>query len=163
MHLTALPFPVRLAMAHWAHSYVLGADLNKLISMGALRQYSNADEWRFPAREAALEPGDDFFISFASFHERGFGVPAHPFFRGSLFYYGVELQHLNPNGIQQIAIFMMLCEGFLGIEPNFDLWRYFFSPSLQKPKRADEPFSVGCISIHLRSHRAWEYVSVPLS
>ena len=42
-------------------------------------------------------------------------------------FYNIELQHLNPNGIQHMAAFIMLCEGFLGISPHFDLWRYFFT------------------------------------
>ena len=44
----------------------------------------------------------------------------------------MELQHLNPNGIQHIAAFVALCEGFLGISPHFDLWWYFFAVTLLK-------------------------------
>jgi hypothetical protein len=36
-------------------------------------------------------------------------------------YYKIELQHLNPNGIQHMVAFVSLCEGFLGIEPHFNL------------------------------------------
>jgi hypothetical protein len=32
-----------------------------------------------------------------------------------LFAYWLELQHLNPNDIQQMAAFEAMCEGFLGI------------------------------------------------
>jgi hypothetical protein len=62
----------------------------------------------------------------------GLGCPPHPFFQGLLHHYQTELQHLNPNGIQQIAAFIMLCEGFLWIEPHFELWRYFFAISFVK-------------------------------
>jgi hypothetical protein len=44
-------------------------------------------------------------VSFVAFHERGFSVPADPFIRGVLFEYGLQLQHLNPNNIQQMAAF----------------------------------------------------------
>jgi hypothetical protein len=56
------------------------------------------------------------------------------------------LQHLNPNGIQHIAAFIALCEGYLGIEPHFKLWRYFFSVSLHKKKERSGDLSVlmGC-------------------
>lgn len=148
------PFFARPAMARWARSSILGGNLDKLVSMGTLARYSDADEWRFLAPEAAPGPSVDFVVSFTSFLEHRFRVPTHPFFCGLRFYYRLELQHLNPNGIQHIAIFITLCEGFLGIDPNFDLWWYFFSTSLLKPKRADAPFSVGCVSIYLRSHRA---------
>ena len=42
------------------------------------------------------------------------------------------MQHLTPNGIQHIAAFIALCEGFLGISPHFDLWRYLFAVNLVK-------------------------------
>jgi len=29
-----------------------------------------------------------------------------------------------------MATFVALCEGFLGINPHFDLWRYFFAITL---------------------------------
>ena len=57
-------------------------------------------------------------------------TPAHKFLRGLLHYYKIELQHLNPNGIQHMEAFVTLCEGFLGISPHFDLWRHFFTINL---------------------------------
>ena len=47
--------------------------------------------------------------------------------------------------------FIMLCEGYLGIEPHFELWRYFFSVSLIKKKDKDREILVpmGCAGIHL--------------
>ena len=29
-----------------------------------------------------------------------------------------------------MAAFIMLCKGFLGISPHFDLWRHFFTVNL---------------------------------
>jgi hypothetical protein len=46
-----------------------------------------------------------------AFHERGFSVPASRFIRGVLFEYGLQLQHLNPNSIQQMDAFEAMCEG----------------------------------------------------
>jgi hypothetical protein len=43
------------------------------------------------------------------------------FFHGLLHYYGIELHNLNPNSILQIVVFGTLCEGYLGIKPNFAL------------------------------------------
>ena len=51
---------------------------------------------------------DDYVVSFTLFHERGLAVPPHPFFQGLLHHYQIELQHLNPNGIQHIAAFIMM-------------------------------------------------------
>jgi hypothetical protein len=66
-------------------------------------------------------PPASYIVSFTHFHEQGFRTPASNFFRGLLHYYGIELQNLNPNLILQITVFITLCEGYLGIKPNFTL------------------------------------------
>jgi hypothetical protein len=53
-------------------------------------------------------------VSFIYFHERGFSVPATVFMRALLHYYRVELHHLAPNAVAQAAIFVAVCEGYLG-------------------------------------------------
>jgi hypothetical protein len=53
----------------------------------------------------------------ASFYKRDFRLPLHPFVRGLLFYYGLELQNLHPNTVLHILCFIMLCEAYLGMEP----------------------------------------------
>ena len=93
--------------------------LEGLVRRGLLCPLTAAEEWRLPSEEP--QPPEGFVVSFAHFHERGFAMPAHLFFWGLLDYYQVELQHLTPNGIQHIAAFVALCEGFLGISPHFDL------------------------------------------
>jgi hypothetical protein len=52
-------------------------------------------------------------------------MPTSNFFRGLLHHYGIELQNLNPNSVLQIVVFVTLCEGYLGIRPNFALWKYY--------------------------------------
>jgi hypothetical protein len=86
-------------------------------------------------------------------------MPTHPFFWGLLHYYQIKLQHLNPNEIQQYAAFIVLCEGFLGIKPHFELWRYFFVVSLVK-KRDGSTALIGCAEIHLSGPRAHEYMAI---
>jgi hypothetical protein len=44
-------------------------------------------------------------VSFVVFHERGFSVPTGKFIHRVLFVYGLQLQHLNPNSVQQMAAF----------------------------------------------------------
>jgi hypothetical protein len=46
------------------------------------------------------------------------------------------------------------------------LWKYFFSVSLQKKKGEkgeDLSVQIGCVSIHLRDHRAYEYMVIAVS
>ena len=89
----------------------------------------------------------------------GFAIPAHNFLRGLLDYYQVELQHLTSNGVQHIVAFVALCEGFLGINPHFDLWRYLFAVNLSKKRVGKQELSMpmGCASIHLRNNWANDY------
>jgi hypothetical protein len=56
--------------------------------------------------------------------------------------------------------FVVLCEGFLGINPQFELWRYFFAVSLhkrverEKGKKREFKVPVGSVSIHLWGNQA---------
>ena len=90
--------------------------------------------------------------------------PPHPFLRGLLHHYLIKLQHLNPNGIKHIAAFITLYEGYLGIEPHFELWRYFFSVSLLKKRdrAGDLTVPMRCVGIHLRGQRSIEYMPCQL-
>jgi hypothetical protein len=60
------------------------------------------------------DPPVGYIVSFTSFHERGFGVPASCFKQALPHYYGVELHNFNPNSIAQAAIFTVVCEGLPG-------------------------------------------------
>jgi hypothetical protein len=71
-----------------------------------------------PPSGAAPSPPRGYVLSFVSFHERGFGVPASRFMWVILHVYGVELHNLSPNSIAQAAIFAAVREGFLGIAPH---------------------------------------------
>jgi hypothetical protein len=103
----------------WPLSTVTVDDLEALVADGLLRPLSGdpQPEWMAPLSGAApsLPPG--YVLSFVSFHERGFGVPATRFMRAILHFYGVQMHNLSPNSIAQAAIFAAVCEGFLGIAP----------------------------------------------
>lgn len=55
-----------------------------------------------------------------------FSLPTGAFFHRLLHYYKLEATHLKPNSITQNAIFIHLCEGFLGITPDINLWRALY-------------------------------------
>ena len=65
-------------------------------------------------------------VVFKSFYEKGFALPAGAVFHRLLHFYLLEVTHLKPNSIAQIAIFIHLCEGYLGIAPHFNLWRALY-------------------------------------
>jgi hypothetical protein len=104
----------------WPFSTVTAEDLEDLVAEGLLRPLSDErqPEWIPPASGTAQSPPPGYVVSFVSFHERGFGVPASRFMRAILYNYEVELHNLSPNSISQAAIFVALCEGYLGIAPT---------------------------------------------
>ena len=74
-------------------------DLDDLVDDGLLRECGAERWWLLPGNEPSPAPPAGYVVSFVHFHERGVGAPASDFFRGVLFQYKLELQHLNPNGV----------------------------------------------------------------
>jgi hypothetical protein len=70
----------------WPFSTVTAGDLEDLVAEGLLRPLSDErqPEWIPPVSEAAPSPPSGYIVSFVSFHERGFGVPASRFMRAIL-------------------------------------------------------------------------------
>jgi hypothetical protein len=79
-----------------------------------------------PEDPAFPAPADGYVVSFVAFYEWGFGTPPHQFLCSLLWYYDFELHHLTFSGVLHIAAFVTLCEAYLGIDPEIDLWKYFF-------------------------------------
>jgi hypothetical protein len=50
--------------------------------------------------------------------------------RALCYYYGVELHNFAPNAISQAATFVGVCEGYLGIPVNWELWIHLFRAEL---------------------------------
>ena len=65
-------------------------------------------------------PPDGYVVSLVRLHDRGFVVPVGRFMRALCNYYGVELHNFGPNSISQAAVFVAVCEGYLGIEAHWD-------------------------------------------
>jgi hypothetical protein len=83
-----------------------------------------------PAGDRAPNPPEGYVVSFIRFHERGFNAPASRFMRALCHYYGVELHNFAPNAISQAATFVGVCEGYLGIPVNWELWVHLFRAEL---------------------------------
>lgn len=102
-------------------SNVTNALFTSLASHDLIYERIEAMEWLAPGDEDVLRPLKGYIVSFLTFHECGLTSPPHNFFHRLHHYYVIELQHLTPNGIQHKATFVTLFEGFLGIEPHFEL------------------------------------------
>ena len=71
-------------------------------------------------------------------------LPLHPFIRGLLYSYRLQLHDLTPNGILHIVCFITLCEAFLGIYPHWGLWKRLFNI-----KRMNSEYAVGRVGISI--------------
>ena len=76
--------------------------------------------------ESIPNPSKGERVFFVPYLIRGLGFPIHPFLRGLLEFYGLQLHHLTPASILHIAGCVALCELFLGIEPHFALLKRLF-------------------------------------
>jgi hypothetical protein len=151
----------------WACSSVTERKLEELVRDGLLRPRASQtqSEWRVSSsdhREPA--PPEGYVVSFMAFHERGFGVLASPFMRVLLHYYKVELHHLAPNSISQATIFAAVCEVYLGMEAQWNLWLHLFRTE-HFAKNAVErgvrrAVHVGSCTLQVWSSRGDQYIPV---
>jgi hypothetical protein len=73
---------------------------------------------------ANMRSGD--FVFFVVYVLARLVPPLSSFFLMLLEYYGLQLQHLSPNSIALVAIFIHLCEMYVGVRPSVRLFRRFF-------------------------------------
>jgi hypothetical protein len=66
------------------------------------------------------------FVFFMAYALAGLVSPLPSFFVTLLEYYRLQLQHLSPNFIALVAIFVHLCEMYVGVRPSVRLFRCFF-------------------------------------
>jgi hypothetical protein len=116
-------------------SIVNEKDIHKLVANRFLPDRAML-QWRPTTGEDIPTPNTKEIVVFSSFFQRGFGLPACDFLGGLLGRYKIELIHLNPNSIPQIIVFVHLCEAFLGIFPDFPLFKNYlkYQPSASNRK-----------------------------
>ncbi|KAE8775309.1 hypothetical protein D1007_52179 [Hordeum vulgare] len=56
----------------------------------------------------------------------GYGLSASDFFSRFLTFFCLQPHHLAPNAVLQLAASVVLCQGFMGIEPHLDLCHKLF-------------------------------------
>jgi hypothetical protein len=112
-------------VGNWVQTKIGDKELSNAEKIGILK--NDPAESLFAGPEIIPWSPPGFWVIFVAFMLRGLSLPPHPFLRGLLFAYGIQLHDLNPNTILHIASFIMLCECFLGIEPHWALWRRIFA------------------------------------
>ena len=76
-------------------------------------------------------------------------------------YYKVELHNFAPNAISQVAVFVALCEGFLGVEVHWDLWVHLFRGELYTDSVQGQPRRYARASglmLHVHGQRVNQYI-----
>jgi hypothetical protein len=139
--------------------------LNELVNGGQLAPNveGSPPAWIVPpAADQEPNPSYDCVVSFIRHHERSFAASASRFMRGLRHHYGVELHNFAPNAILQVATFVGVYEGFLGIPVNWDLWVHLFCADVLKLAMAETQVRrvvcAGGLSISLRDTRREFYI-----
>jgi hypothetical protein len=112
-------------VGNWVQSKIGYKELSNVEKIGIIK--NDLAESLIAGPEIIPRPPPGFRVIFLAFMLRGLSLPPHPFLRGLLFAYGIQLHDLNPNTILHIPCFIMFCECFLGIEPHWALWRRIFA------------------------------------
>lgn len=132
--------------APWKPSSATVHFLGGLVETGLLPANVDGERpvWISLGSDSEPHPPKGYVVSLARLHERGFGVPAVRFIMALCFHYQVELHNFSPNAISQAAVFVAVCEGFLGVPAHWDLWRHLFAASSTPralPRASAAPFA----------------------
>jgi hypothetical protein len=149
----------------WERSTATTLSLGLLVAGGQLAANVEGQtaEWIVPSeRDRVPNPPYGYVVSFARFHEHGFAVPASGFMWALCYHYGVELHKFTPNAISQADTFVGVCEGFLGIPVNWDLWVHLFRAELHtlatSEPRTRHAARAGGLALVVQSTRREEYI-----
>ncbi|KAK1609254.1 hypothetical protein QYE76_032927 [Lolium multiflorum] len=145
-----------LGAAEWERSKITNQDLNLLKKLGITKKPKAVC---FPSEESYPTPPMGYRVSFVDHLIRGLAAPIHPFLRGLLYVYGLQLHHLTPNSILHISIFITLCEAFLGVQPNWALWKRIFF--CRRNGSANVAYNIGGVVISVRSSVNYFDVKLP--
>jgi hypothetical protein len=104
-------------------------------------------QWQPTKDEDIPTPNTNKIVVLTSFFQRGFDLPTREFHRGLLYYYKIELVHLNTNTILQIFV-----------HPNFSLFKHDFFLKYQ-PSAAKRQI-IGGVDIQTRQH--CDFLNLPL-
>ena len=131
--------------APWGRSTTDTAFLELLVADGVLPPNTDLSrpEWIAPTpEEGEPQPPSIYVVHLARLHEQGFGIPAGRF-------------------ISQVAVFVAVCEGYLGVEAHWELWKHLFRGELyteraqQGPRRATR---AGGLTLQVSERRGDLYI-----
>ncbi|KAK1599913.1 hypothetical protein QYE76_017281 [Lolium multiflorum] len=105
---------------------------------GVIPEYRH-ERWRVPAaNETEPRPRSGEFAIFTSFLDQGFALPTSDFLCQLLAFYSLKISDLDPHSVQQIALFVVLCECYLGCPPYFPQWVTIFHGRATRVSKSDQ-------------------------
>jgi hypothetical protein len=101
-------------------------------------------------------------VLFLSFLDRGFALPSSDFIRQLLAFYGIKICDLGPHSVQQISLFVALCECYLGCPPYFPLWVSIFHGRATRANKSSEALIPnGGITFQVKSGESFIDMALP--
>ena len=73
----------------------------------------------------------------------------------------MELHNFSPNSISQAVVFVAVCEGYLGVQAHWDLWRHLLRGGLHTnfvSAGVRRPVHAGGLTLQLRESRKDLYI-----
>jgi hypothetical protein len=115
-----------------------------------------------PASDREPNPPHDYVVSCVRLHECSFTAPTSHFMWGLCHHYRAVLHNFVPNAISQATYFVAVCEGYLGIPMNWDLWVHLFHGKLHTlstgEKGTRQAVRAGGLTLALRDMRKELYL-----
>ena len=103
-----------------------------------------------PGDELVPSPVKDEVIIFCEHLFRGFTPPGNLFFRQLLNFYKLRIHDLAPNSFLTLSNFVTLCEDYLQIEPDLDLWLELFYCNPQPETSGGPLLQCGAVALQRR-------------
>jgi hypothetical protein len=116
---------MRVAEKLWSIPTTTKDQLLELVSDGHIQEKDFAD-WKIIGQHRVPTPGPSEIVLFISFVRAGLCLPTSSFLHRFLHYFDISLNHLTPNVVLHLSVYVHLCEAFLGIVPSISLFRFFF-------------------------------------
>ena len=81
---------------------------------------------RAPGDEVAPDPQPGERVVFGAHFDRGLGLPASPFLRQFLDFFGLQPHHLPANAFVTLSCYVAFMEGYAGLWPDVEFWSRLF-------------------------------------
>ena len=143
------PRPNSAITANWGKSKATELKLQELVTSQVLPP-KDIIHWRGATDETRPRPDKGEIVVFTEHVTRRFRPPGSLFFREVLQYYGLRPQDIGPNSVLNMSNFTVLCESYLQIPPNLNLFLDLFHCKTQSEYTGGPLLQCGGVSIQRR-------------